>query len=109
MQLNIVPARTGMAWATQGVRTFWRQPLAMIGLFFLFMLLFAFKINIHHWLNFGGAGHGFDAPTELAVSTAAFWRSPRAVPRAAYAPHVRDAAWADVRTFFDLPQDASGP
>lgn len=37
MQLNIVPARTGLNWARQGIRTFWRQPLAMSGLFFLFM------------------------------------------------------------------------
>ena len=37
MQLNIVPARTGLNWARQGMRTFWRQPLAMSGLFCLFM------------------------------------------------------------------------
>lgn len=37
MNLHIVPARTGLRWAAQGVRTFWRQPLAMSGLFFLFM------------------------------------------------------------------------
>jgi len=37
MQLNIVPARSGLIWARQGIRTFWRQPLAMSGLFFLFM------------------------------------------------------------------------
>lgn len=37
MHLHIVPARAGLHWAMQGVRTFWRQPLAMSGLFFLFM------------------------------------------------------------------------
>ena len=37
MQLNIVPARTGLHWTRQGIRTFWRQPLAMSGLCFLFM------------------------------------------------------------------------
>ena len=37
MQLNIVPARTGLNWARQGIRTFWKQPLALSGLFFLFM------------------------------------------------------------------------
>jgi hypothetical protein len=37
MQLNIVPARSGPHWAMQGIRTFWRQPLAMSGLFLLFM------------------------------------------------------------------------
>ena len=37
MNLQIVPARAGLKWARQGLRTFWRQPLAMSGLFFLFM------------------------------------------------------------------------
>ncbi len=37
MKLNIVPARTGALWARQGVRTFFKQPLAMAGLFFMFM------------------------------------------------------------------------
>ena len=39
MLLQTVPARQGLQWALQGVRTFWRQPLAMSGLFFLFMAL----------------------------------------------------------------------
>lgn len=37
MKLNIVPPRTGFVWVRQGIRTFWKQPLAMSGLFFLFM------------------------------------------------------------------------
>lgn len=37
MQLNMVPPRAGLTWVRQGIRTFWRQPLAMSGLFFLFM------------------------------------------------------------------------
>lgn len=37
MKLNIVPARTGMAWVKLGIRTFFRQPLALAGLFFMFM------------------------------------------------------------------------
>jgi hypothetical protein len=37
MKLNIVPARTGLQWVKRGVRTFFKQPLAMTGLFFLFM------------------------------------------------------------------------
>lgn len=37
MKLNIVPARTGTLWVRLGIRTFLRQPLAMSGLFFLFM------------------------------------------------------------------------
>ena len=37
MKLNIVPARTGVQWFKLGVRTFVKQPLALIGLFFMFM------------------------------------------------------------------------
>lgn len=37
MNLRLVPARAGLQWAVQGIRTFWRQPLAMSGLFFVFM------------------------------------------------------------------------
>jgi len=37
MNLRTVPAREGLQWAMLGIRTFWRQPLAMSGLFFLFM------------------------------------------------------------------------
>ena len=39
MKLNIVPARTGITWAKLGIRTFFKQPLAMAGLFFMFMAL----------------------------------------------------------------------
>jgi hypothetical protein len=37
MQLNIVPPRRGLAWVGAGVRLFGKQPLAMGGLFFMFM------------------------------------------------------------------------
>lgn len=37
MKLHIVPARTGVEWVRVGLRTFWRQPLAFISLFFMFM------------------------------------------------------------------------
>ena len=37
MKLNIVPARTGVTWVKQGIVTFWRQPLALSGLFFMFL------------------------------------------------------------------------
>ncbi|MEJ7686213.1 MAG: BPSS1780 family membrane protein [Variovorax sp.] len=39
MKLNIVPARTGAEWVRLGLKTFWRQPLAFVSLFFLFMAL----------------------------------------------------------------------
>ncbi|MCZ8256790.1 MAG: BPSS1780 family membrane protein [Polaromonas sp.] len=37
MKLNIVPASTGMTWVRLGIKTFMQQPLAMSGLFFLYM------------------------------------------------------------------------
>lgn len=37
MQLNIVPPATGAKWAKEGIQTFFKQPLALGGLFFMFM------------------------------------------------------------------------
>ncbi len=37
MKLHIVPARTGIAWVRLGIKTFFRQPLALSGLFFMFL------------------------------------------------------------------------
>lgn len=37
MKLNLVPAKTGVEWVRLGLRTFWRQPLAFVSLFFFFM------------------------------------------------------------------------
>lgn len=37
MKLNIVPARTGLVWVKLGIATFFRQPLAFAGLFFIYM------------------------------------------------------------------------
>ena len=39
MKLHIVPARTGLLWVKLGIQTFWRQPLAMSGLFFMFLAM----------------------------------------------------------------------
>ena len=39
MKLNIVPARTGIQWVKLGCQTFFKQPLALAGLFFMFMAL----------------------------------------------------------------------
>jgi hypothetical protein len=36
VKLNLVPARTGVAWVRSGLQTFFRQPLAFISLFFFF-------------------------------------------------------------------------
>lgn len=37
MKLKLVTARTGLLWVRLGVRTFWRQPMALTALFFLCM------------------------------------------------------------------------
>ncbi len=37
MKLNVVPPRTGLQWVRTGIRTFLRQPLALVGLFFMYM------------------------------------------------------------------------
>ena len=37
MKLNIVTARTGLTWVKLGISTFFKQPLALAGLFFLYM------------------------------------------------------------------------
>ena len=39
MKLHLVPARTGAEWVRLGLKTFWRQPLAFISLFFLLMAI----------------------------------------------------------------------
>ncbi len=39
MKLKVVEARTGSKWVRQGIRVFWKQPIAMSGLFFLFMAI----------------------------------------------------------------------
>lgn len=39
MKLQLVPARTGLLWVKLGVKTFFRQPLALAGLFFIFMAM----------------------------------------------------------------------
>lgn len=37
MKLNIVPPRTGIQWVKLGIQTFLKQPLALAGLFFMYM------------------------------------------------------------------------
>ena len=51
MKLNIVPARTGLTWVKLGFKTFLQQPLAMSGLFFMFMAL----LSVASLLPFVGA------------------------------------------------------
>jgi hypothetical protein len=37
VKLNIVPARMGIQWVKLGIQTFFKQPLALAGLFFMYM------------------------------------------------------------------------
>jgi MFS family permease len=37
VKLNIVPARTGLLWVKLGMQTFFKQPLALTGLFFMYL------------------------------------------------------------------------
>lgn len=37
MKLNIVPPRIGLQWVKLGIQTFFKQPLALAGLFFIYM------------------------------------------------------------------------
>ncbi len=39
MKLKLVPARTGTVWVKLGMKTFFKQPLALAGLFFIFMAI----------------------------------------------------------------------
>jgi hypothetical protein len=39
MKLKLVPARQGAVWVKLGIKTFFKQPLALAGLFFMFMAL----------------------------------------------------------------------
>jgi hypothetical protein len=50
MRLNIVPASTGVAWFRAGLRTFWRQPLALAGLFFMFITLISL-VSLIPWVG----------------------------------------------------------
>ena len=46
MKLNIVPARTGLQWVKLGLQTFGRQPLALAGLFFMYMTAMVLVLQI---------------------------------------------------------------
>jgi len=46
MKLHLVPARTGVQWVRLGLRTFWRQPLAFISLFFGLMALISIVARV---------------------------------------------------------------
>lgn len=72
MKLNLVPARTGFTWVKLGMQTFWRQPLALTSLFFLYfgVMLLLTRLPVAGPVLGGllvpAATLGFMAATELA-------------------------------------------
>lgn len=50
MKLNIVPARTGIMWVKLGMRAFFKQPIALSGLFFMFMAVIS-MCTIVPWIG----------------------------------------------------------
>ncbi|MDM0113597.1 BPSS1780 family membrane protein [Variovorax sp. J22R133] len=46
MKLNLVPARNGTQWVRQGLKAFFRQPLAFTALFFFFMAVVSIASQI---------------------------------------------------------------
>ena len=78
MRLNEVNARTGLSWVKAGVRTFWRQPLAMSGLFFMFMAVLSISSLLPVLGSFlalalrtegFGLAESFTTPTGVAVGS----------------------------------------
>ena len=73
MKLHIVPARTGAQWFKLGVLTFFKQPLALSGLFFMFMAVMTVLTlvpligNVLALALLPGATLGLMAATEEAV------------------------------------------
>ena len=51
MKLKIVPARTGALWVKLGIQTFFKQPLALAGLFFMFMAVMTIA-SLVPWIGF---------------------------------------------------------
>ena len=73
MKLRIVPASAGIQWVKLGIRTFFRQPLAMSGLFLLFLALMSLLSlipvigNVVALAILPGASLGLMAATEQAT------------------------------------------
>ena len=72
MKLQIVPASRGVQWAKLGMRTFLKQPLALVGLFFMFMAMISLLSMVPLLGNVGalilipGATLGFMAAAKEA-------------------------------------------
>ena len=69
MRLNIVPASQGIQWMKQGIATFRKKPLAMLGLFFIFLTVVNL-LSLIPWLGIAMALAMLPAAT-LGFMTAA--------------------------------------
>ncbi len=74
MKLQILPARQGVLWVKLGIQTFFRQPLALSGLFFMFVIavltmgLVPLLGNVLTLAALPGATLGLMAATQEAAS-----------------------------------------
>ena len=74
MKLHIVPASRGVQWVKLGARTFFKQPMALAGLFFMFMAVISLLSMVPLLGNIGalvvipGATLGFMAATQEALN-----------------------------------------
>ena len=69
MKLNIVPARVGAQWVKEGVSTFFRQPIALTGLFLMFMAIVSL-LSLLPWIG-GLVGLLFVPAATLGLMAAA--------------------------------------
>jgi hypothetical protein len=69
MKLNIVPARLGAQWVKEGVLTFFRQPIALTGLFLMFLAIVSL-ISLLPWIG-GLVGLIFVPAATLGLMAAA--------------------------------------
>lgn len=51
MRLHVVPAHTGWLWVKLGFRTFMRQPLALVGIFFMFIASIFVVAALAEWVS----------------------------------------------------------
>lgn len=51
MKLHVVPARTGWLWVKLGFRVFMRQPLALAGIFFMFIASIFVVVALAEWVS----------------------------------------------------------
>jgi hypothetical protein len=87
MKLNLVQARQGTHWVKLGIQTFFRQPLALAGLFFMFLAIVSLVNllpvigNIVAMTLLPGATLGLMAASQISNAHHAFQRLSRRAQR----------------------------